>query len=137
MLGLGPARTLGPGPGQGPARSRAHGPLPIGPWALANGPLPIGPWALAHWPMGPGPWALAHWTMGPGPWAHGPWPIGALGSPGDQNIDFSKSLGMALPGVEMSGYLGGVFLSYLEPTNSHIIKHISQNAISPEQGSTQ
>ena len=72
-----------------------------GPWALAHwahGPWPIGPWALAHWPMGPGPWALAHWAL-----AH--W-----GLRGTKNIDFSKSLGMASPGVENVGVpRGSVF----------------------------
>ncbi len=71
------------------------------------GPDPLGPWALAHWPMGPGPL--------------GPWALAHFGLRGTKNIDFSKSLGMASPGVEMSGYLGGVFLSYLEPPNSHIV----------------
>ena len=60
------------------------------------GPGPLGPWALAHWPMGPGPlgpWALAHW-----------------GLRGTKNIDFSKSLGMASPGVENVGVpRGSVF----------------------------
>ncbi len=62
------------------------------------GPGPLGPWALAHWPMGPGPWALAHWAL-----AH--W-----GLRGTKNIDFSKSLGMASPGVENVGVpRGSVF----------------------------
>ena len=118
--------------GLGPARARAHGPLPIGP---GSGPGP-GPWALAHWarvrpgpgPMGPCPLAHGPWPMGPCPWAmaHGPLPIGPmgpgpLGSPGDQKYRFFK-LGMALPGVEMSGHLGIVFLTYLGPPSSHIFK---------------
>ncbi len=99
------------------------GPGPLGPWALAHwpmgpGPLGPGPWALAHWPMGPGPWALAHWAHGP--WPIGPWPIGASGGP---KISIFQKVWEWLPLVwKMSGYLGGVFLSYLEPPNSHIVK---------------
>ena len=84
------------------------GPGILGPWALAHGPWPIGP-------MGPGPWALAHW-------AHGPWPIGASGGP---KISIFQKVWEWLPLVwKMSGYLGGVFLSYLEPPNSHIVKNL-------------
>ena len=93
---------MGPCPlGQGPAQARAHGPLPIGP---GSGP---GPWALAHWarvrpgPMGPCPLAHGPWPMGPcplGPWALAHWGLRVI-----KNIDFSKSLGMALPGVENVG----------------------------------
>ncbi len=122
----------------------AHGPWPIGPWALAH--WPMGPCPLAHWPMGPGPWALAHWAhgpwpigpMGPCPLAHGPWPMGPcplgpikkvkqkngrFGSPKYRFV-FQKNVWEWLPLVwKMSGYLGGVFLSYLEPPNSHIVKN--------------
>ncbi len=87
-----------------------------GPWALAHwarGPWPIGPWALAHWAHGPwpiGPWALAHWPMGPGPWALAHWALAHWGLRGTKNIDFSKSLGMASPGVENVGVpRGSVF----------------------------
>ena len=79
------------------------------------GPGPLGPWALAHWPMGPGPlgpgpWALAHWPMGPGPWALAHWALAHWGFRGTKNIDFSKSLGMASPGVENVGVpRGSVF----------------------------
>ena len=70
-----------------------------------------GPWALAHWARGPwpiGPWALAHWPMGPGPL--GPWALAHWGLRGTKNIDFSKSLGMASPGVENVGVpRGSVF----------------------------
>ena len=96
---------------------------PVGPGPLAHGPWPIGPmgpgpWALAHWPMGPGPWALAHW-------AHGPWPIGASGGP---KISIFQKVWEWLPLVwKMSGYLGGVFLSYLEPPNSHLVKNQQKN----------
>ena len=121
--------------GLGPAQARAHGPMPIGPiWALAHwarvrpgpgpkGPCPLGPGpARAHGALpigpgsgpGPGPWALAHW-------ARGPWPIGI--SVGPKRSIFQK-VWEWLPLVwKMSGYLGGVFLSYLEPPNSHIIKN--------------
>ena len=82
-----------------------------------------GPWALAHWARGPwpiGPWALAHWAHGP--WPIGPWPIGASRGP---KISIFQKVWEWLPLVwKMSGYLGGVFLSYLEAPNSHIVKNL-------------
>ena len=84
---------------------------PMGPWALAHwarGPWHIGQWALAHGPWPIGPWALAHWPTGPGPL--GPWALAHWGLRGTKNIDFSKSLGMASPGVENVGVpRGSVF----------------------------
>ena len=108
---------VGPGPGPWALAHWAHGPLPIGPWALAHGPLPIGP-------MGPcplGPWALAHW-----------------GLQGTKNTDFSKNIGMALPGVENVGapresilnLSRGPRLQYINNQNfDRIIKNVALNQV--------
>ena len=127
------AKKLGPGPGpNGPWPIGAMGPCPLGPWAQAHRPLPIGP--MGPCPLGPGPGpvrAQGPMPIGPGPM--GPCPLGpCMGpcplGPGGAKILIFQKVWEWLPLVwKMSGYLGGVFWSYLGPPSSHIIKKSQKN----------
>ena len=59
--------------------------------------------------------------MGPGP----------LGSRGDQNIDFPKNLGMALPGVENVGAPRESMLNLSRGTQLPYIKNLNVGPTSP------